>query len=311
MLFIVNKRIGPAIIFIIIFMAFYSCSEKIPAPAGKLSVKYDGLLVEFTIEATGTETYEWDFGDGSEVSTEQNPKHVFNEFGKDYTVTVKINGPGGETLITQIITIRPMMKMEMLTGGKHDPNGRRWKINPGANIYIAQANIDLSVTQSLPPGYLDELGFVNACKDEYIFKYNGDYSIIPCGQGVMAGLTYCKAKNIPNTPPGQEAVARGLTQTNTFAPPAGLKFAYNESRDLSIDVSDGSTSINLKLPDVSTLSFSKGGFLILNNWISDCVITDLDETSMKVATFTSGIPEDSPYAGKTNGVMIFTLELVK
>jgi PKD repeat protein len=298
--------------FIVFFPAiFFSCGEKTPAPAGKITVKLNGNVAEFNVEATDAQTFEWDFGDGSPKSDEQNPVHTFNEFGREYTVTLKMTGPGGEKILTETVSIREMTNMEILSGGETDPDGRRWRLSSTANGFRAVPNTTLTVIQTYSPGFLRDMGFVNAYLDEFIFKSNGDYSIKPKAQGIIAGLTYCTSKNIPNTPPGQDAISKGLTLINSFVPPQGLKFAFNESRSLSINVSDGNSSTDIVFPDVMTLSFSKGGFLGLNNWITDCIITDLKKTSMKVVFFTSNIPVESQNAGKTNGVLLLTFELVE
>jgi len=311
MLSLSKKYLYKAFFIVAILELFFSCGEKAPDPAGKITINLNGNVAEFTVEATDAETFEWDFGDGSPQSSEQNPVHIFREFGKEYTVTLKISGPGGETILTEVVSIRPMHNMEMLTGGESDTDGRRWRLSSSANAFKAVPNINLTVTQTYSPGFLRDMGFVNAYLDEFVFKYNGDYSIVPKGQGIMAGLTYCTAKNVPNTPPGQEAISKGLTLINTFTPPQGLKFALNESRNLSVSVSDGNSSTDIIFPDVRTLSFSKGGFLLLNNWVTDCIITDLTESSMKVAFFTSTIPVESQNVGQTNGVLLLSFELIE
>lgn len=307
-----SKKYFCKVFFIIIFAGiFFSCGKKAPAPAGKITVKINSNVAEFTVEATDAQTFEWDFGDGSPGSDEQNPVHTYKEFGREYTVTLKMSGSGGKTILTEVVTVREMTNMEILSGAETDSDGRRWRLSSTANGFRAVPNTSLTVIQTYSSGFLREMGFVNAYLDEFVFKSNGDYTIKPKGQGLMAGLTYCTSKNIPNTPPGQDAISKGLTLINSFTPLQGLKFAFNESKNFSITVSDGASSTEIILPDVMTLSFSKGGFLGLNNWVTDCIITDLRETSMKVAFFTSNIPVESQNAGKTNGVLILEFELIK
>ncbi len=310
MLSLSKKYFYKAFLIFTIIEIFFSCGEKTPAPSGKITVILNGNMAEFNIEATDAETFTWDFGDRGPQSSEQNPVHIFKEFGKEYTVTLTMKGSGGETILTEVVTIREMTGMEKITGGENDPDGRRWRLSSTASAFRAVANTNMTVYQTYSPGFLKDMGFVNAYLDEFIFKNNGDYAIIPKGQGIMAGLTYCSARNIPNTPPGQEAILKGLTLINSFTPPQGLKFAFNESRNLSVTVSDGNSSTEVIFPEVMALSFSKGGFLGFNNWVTDCIITDITESSMKVAFFTSSIPVESPNAGQTNGVLLLTFELV-
>lgn len=62
--------------------------------------------ITFTNTSTGSSTYEWDFGDGSDKVTEEHPVHTYSATG-DYTVTLTASG---ETLTdeeTALITITP------------------------------------------------------------------------------------------------------------------------------------------------------------------------------------------------------------
>jgi len=52
------------------------------------------LTVHFSDQSTGTvDLWSWDFGDGSS-STEQNPTHIYNDYGT-YTVSLTVTGPCG------------------------------------------------------------------------------------------------------------------------------------------------------------------------------------------------------------------------
>lgn len=303
-----KKYLIPAIAFIAIIPLLYSCGKDTPPPTAKISKTISGNVVKFSLEIENADLFEWDFGDGSVISKEQNPVHVFPEYGKEYTVTLKVAGDGGETTVTEVISVRQMTAMEMLSGGENDPDGKKWHLSQNESAYKAMADINLTTSQSFPSGFLTELGFSNAYSDEFVFRNNGDYQIVPKGQGVIAGITYCRARNISSSPPSQEAAARGFTLISPFAPPQGLKYSFSESRTYTINVTDGNSSSNIVLPDVMMLTFSKGGFLGINNWITDCVITSLTEKIMKVAFFTSSISPESPLAGKTNGVLILSFE---
>jgi PKD repeat protein len=62
------------------------------------------LTVAFTSTSTGIiDTYAWDFG-GDGTSTEVNPSHEFTAAGT-YTVTLTVEGPGGEDSTTLTITV--------------------------------------------------------------------------------------------------------------------------------------------------------------------------------------------------------------
>lgn len=48
--------------------------------------------------------YTWDFGDGSAVSHDENPTHIFEKPG-NYRITLTVAGPGGSNSTTTTITV--------------------------------------------------------------------------------------------------------------------------------------------------------------------------------------------------------------
>lgn len=73
----------------------------------------------FTLDATGSEnaaSIVWDFGDGSEASTEFTVDHEFPEFDQTYTVKATVTGIGGDT-DTFEETIEVIGYNELLKGG--------------------------------------------------------------------------------------------------------------------------------------------------------------------------------------------------
>jgi len=59
------------------------------------------LTVNFTDESQGTtDSWEWDFGDGSPLSNDQNPTHTYENIG-DYTVSLTVSGSLGSDTITK------------------------------------------------------------------------------------------------------------------------------------------------------------------------------------------------------------------
>jgi len=62
----------------------------------------DRTIVDFIDQSSGKITsWEWDFGDGSPRSYDQNPSHVYTEPGS-YTVTLIVSGPDGDNIETEI-----------------------------------------------------------------------------------------------------------------------------------------------------------------------------------------------------------------
>ena len=73
----------------------------------------------FTFDATASEnaaSIVWDFGDGSEASTEFTVNHEFPEFDKTYTVKATVTGAAGDTDVFET-TVEVIGYNELLKGG--------------------------------------------------------------------------------------------------------------------------------------------------------------------------------------------------
>lgn len=90
------------------------------------------LTVQFTDESNFASSWSWNFGDGSEASTEQNPEHVYANVGS-YTVTLTATNEKGDSVLVKEDYIKANEKPElpegeMLYGGNmEDPN--LWNIS--------------------------------------------------------------------------------------------------------------------------------------------------------------------------------------
>ncbi len=93
--------------YLLIFFAItmLGCKEKIPAPTVKFSaeVHTKGQVV-FTNQSTDANSYQWDFGDGTGRSTNQNPNYTYAKPGR-YTITLKATGAGGDAQAQNTIDI--------------------------------------------------------------------------------------------------------------------------------------------------------------------------------------------------------------
>jgi PKD repeat protein len=304
-----KKYIRLASFFVVGLSLLAACKKETPAPTATISETITENVVEFTVVATDASKFEWNFGDNSVVSTIQNPTHTYTEYGKNYTVSLKVTGPGGEITVTKTITIAPMSKMTMITGGVTATNGKKWRISSAAEVSLAFPDATLTIDETYPAGILTMIGMGQVYTDEYIFFNNNDYEISPQGGGVLAGFIYCAINSIPNeaTTDGADA---GLTYATPFTPPTGLTFTLNENKDLTVTTtSDGINPVDVTYNDVTTLSFSTGGFVGLMDFMSECIVQELTSTTMKIAFFASVVPAGAPQEGKATNVLILTFEV--
>jgi hypothetical protein len=106
MLFILDENGVPSVAKIIQLLP----SEKIEPPtAAFISSSPDtlGEITQFTNTSTGTAlTYSWNFGDGSPVSSQVHPAHLYTAAGS-YTVTLTATNPVGTDVTTGIVEIIP------------------------------------------------------------------------------------------------------------------------------------------------------------------------------------------------------------
>ncbi len=94
-----------------------------PTATSKLDYEQDKdntLLVRFNSNADNYKSIEWHLGDGS-VSYDENPEHLFNEYG-EYTVTLLIENQNGSKR-SEIQTINVIPVSSMNVGNFLTPNG--------------------------------------------------------------------------------------------------------------------------------------------------------------------------------------------
>ncbi|MBQ7811782.1 MAG: PKD domain-containing protein [Bacteroidales bacterium] len=87
----------------------------------------------FTLDATASEnaaSIVWDFGDGSEASTEFSVNHEFPEFDQTYTVKATVTGVGGDTDVYET-SVEVIGYNELLKGGSmEEDDAQYWTILP-------------------------------------------------------------------------------------------------------------------------------------------------------------------------------------
>lgn len=71
--------------------------------------------VSFTNKSSYGQTYTWDFGDLTAVSTTKDAKHIYQNPGT-YTIVLKVQGDMGEKIVTKNITVKEVEEDEITDG---------------------------------------------------------------------------------------------------------------------------------------------------------------------------------------------------
>ena len=151
----------------------------VPSPIANFSFTENGNFAPskftFTNSSTNGSTYTWDFGDGSN-STSQNPSHIFTT-GGIYNVTLKVkNSAGIENIINKTVTVKnspTKFKINSIILTSYPlttTNGGGWDSGSGPDIFpvITHANGSISlkdyrkedvVTSDLPYTFSSGLAF--------------------------------------------------------------------------------------------------------------------------------------------------------
>ncbi|MCK9640714.1 MAG: PKD domain-containing protein [Prolixibacteraceae bacterium] len=271
---------------------FVTCKKETPLPTASFTYSVTGNTVTFYAQVTNDSKYEWDFGDGSYINTIHSPVHAYSAYGVDYSVKLTIIGPGGSTTVSGKVTIPPKTKMQLLTGGlAGSTSSKKWRLSSSAPSFLitaATANFQ-PVVKDYPGSVLGAVGLAMVYTDEYIFKGDGNLTINSKGGGIMAGYVYCLAtgtKIVPNP----DAAGAGLAYAKPFVTPPGATFAINEGKNFTLTTTlDGKTPLTTTYPGVTTLSFTKGGFLGVMDFKSECIIQQLTDTKMVANVFVSTV----------------------
>jgi PKD repeat protein len=304
-----KRKLKIVSLFIGVLIISWSCKKETPAPTASFTTSVEGNVVTFTATVTDFTKYEWDFGDGSYISTIHAPVHTYSEYGKTFKVSLTIKGPGGQVTVTQDVVIPPKTKLQLLTGGTvAAPGSKKWQISASAPAFIINyATADFKPNyKTYPGGILAAVGLSSVYGDTFEFSSDGSLTIHPNGGGIFAGYVYCALNGVANI---GNAGGSGLTYAKPFTSPSGAKFQINEGKNFAITTApDGANTIDQTYAGVTTLSFTNGGFLGILDWSSECIIQQLTDTQMEAILFISAVPPPGQ-VGKPNFVLDLTFEV--
>ncbi len=304
-------RLASLIFVGLIFMV--ACKKEYQLPTASFTATVKQGEVTFAAQVTNASKYEWDFGDGSYINTIHAPVHTYVQGGAatDIVVSLTIKGPGGEVTVKKTITIPPKSKLQYLTGGTAaSPSSKQWRLSssaPSFAINYATATFAPNY-KTYPGGILAAVGLGAVYGDTFEFKSDGTLIIHPNGGGIFAGYVYCALNGVPNA---GNAGGSGLTYATGFTSPAGATFQINEGKTFTITTApDAVHAADVTYTNVMTLSFTKGGFLGILDWSSECIIEQMTDTQIIADIFISAVPP--PYeVGKPNFVLRLYFEAVQ
>ncbi len=107
-----------------ICVGFSSCKkddDAVVQPVANFTAVVDGptKTATFTNTSTNAEVYSWDFGDGSTISSEASPVHVYTT-GGDFIVSLTAAGVAGSTASVKTETVSIPVPKNYVTGGEFE-----------------------------------------------------------------------------------------------------------------------------------------------------------------------------------------------
>ncbi|MCK5134196.1 MAG: PKD domain-containing protein [Bacteroidales bacterium] len=274
----------------VLALAMFSCGEDpVPAPTVQIFSSVDGYQVAFTATATNTDTYGWEFGDGT-VSTEQNPVHIYDQSGT-YTAKLTVTGKGGTADASVDVTI-VASELEMLTGGPGMANGKSWVFSPskgdGDGLFKTPPDWEEDNSVVIMDGILGMMGFPEEYEDEFIFKHDMTYTHdAGANDSCISNTIFAMLNGIEFKPsPATEAIVLA-----PFTPEA-TTFTYTEDTDFTVEVTgddDPDNTWEVSWSDVTILEIVGGTeFIGLQDFTRKYFILDISVDHLQVGMLMSG-----------------------
>lgn len=269
-----------------------ACSEDADPPVVEVHFEADATnpyTIQFSTIDENVSIYSWDFGDGSAVSTEMAPVHTYDMSG-DYNVTLTVKGDGGEASDAITVSIAASLA-EMLSGGPESANGKTWKMSAVATTSVdgagqVKAHYPLDV-MPFTDNILNQIGLEEEYDNEYTFKFDGSYAMDYKNGRILTGWLF--ALGVVGGDNVVKMTEYGLFHMSHSAP-SNCAWELHEG-DLVVEAAnqDPGTGViteeAITFSDVQYLTFTKGGFLGINDFNTTAIIREISSTRLVVSVF--------------------------
>jgi PKD repeat protein len=177
---------------------FNSCAEDDPVtPTLQFIAEVDGYDVTITAEATGAETYLWDYGDGNTSTTAGSHEYSYEVAGSGtYTITGTVTSKDDLTAVkTESVTIAASIE-EIIAGVGDD--GKTWVLTQVESNYVGKMggggvtnDVALYPEMSLViDNMLGVFGLGDEYPDEFTFYRDGTLAIDVKNGRSLVGIVY-------------------------------------------------------------------------------------------------------------------------
>jgi len=177
---------------------FNSCKKDDPVtPTLQFIAEVDDYEVTITVEATGAETYAWDYGDGNTSTTSGSHTYSYEDAGSgDYTISCTVTSKDALTATkTQDVTIAASIE-ELIAGVGDD--GKTWILTQAESSYTGKmggggVTNDVAIYPDMslvPDGVLTIFGLGDEYTDEFTFYRDGTLAIDVKNGRSLVGIVY-------------------------------------------------------------------------------------------------------------------------
>ena len=260
---------------------FNSCAEDDPVtPTLQFIAEVDGYVVTITAEATGAETYLWDYGDGNTSTTAGSHEYSYEVAGSGtYTITGTVTSKDDLTAVkTESVTISA--SIEETIAGVGDA-GKTWVLTQVESNYVGKMggggvtnDVALYPEMSLViDNMLGVFGLGAEYTDEFTFYRDGTLAIDLINDRSLVGIVYGEVmspNDIVRSDDWSQLPLASIPGVNTSTATWALSYA-----DRTVDwydefVTEGLNQTTFTFPEtdenkIAEMVISEGAYLCFND----------------------------------------------